>query len=205
MPLLPAPERAWPDGRSNFAITLGFNGAQSLRFAPVAKETRVAMKANWPHPSFYGGWLPGSRQMGADAFSAQWSMSYLGRDYPQVLVSIAEHNDAIDRSLFGVQLVQPVDTYVMAERITKYRADDAAYYHAVAEVMVPELRRRLLPTLSGEVRRRVDAQLSAETDSQVLRIVVHPKTGSRPYEMAPPRLQDELAQIGPRRWKLLDF
>lgn len=117
---LPAPDQAWVDGRSTFAIELGFNGAQSLQFAPVAKETRVAMHANWPHPSFYGGWLPGARQMSADAFSAQWSMSYLGRDYPQVLVAVAEYNDAIEKSLFGVQLVQPVDTYVMAERITKY-------------------------------------------------------------------------------------
>ena len=50
---------------------------------------------------------------------------------------------------------------------------------------------------------RIEEHLDAR--GQVLRIVVHPKNGSRPYEMAPPRLQDELAQIGPRRWKLLDF
>jgi 2-polyprenyl-6-methoxyphenol hydroxylase-like FAD-dependent oxidoreductase len=37
---------------------------------------------------------------------------------------------------------------------------------------LPELRRRLLPTLSGEVRRLVDAKLSDQTETQVLKIVV---------------------------------
>jgi 2-polyprenyl-6-methoxyphenol hydroxylase-like FAD-dependent oxidoreductase len=37
---------------------------------------------------------------------------------------------------------------------------------------LPELRRRLLPTLSGEVRRLVDAKLDEKTESQVLKIVV---------------------------------
>jgi 2-polyprenyl-6-methoxyphenol hydroxylase-like FAD-dependent oxidoreductase len=37
---------------------------------------------------------------------------------------------------------------------------------------LPELRRRLLPTLSEEVRRVVDAQLSEATETQVLKIIV---------------------------------
>jgi 2-polyprenyl-6-methoxyphenol hydroxylase-like FAD-dependent oxidoreductase len=37
---------------------------------------------------------------------------------------------------------------------------------------LPELRRRLLPTLSEEVRRVVDAQLGEDTESQVLKIIV---------------------------------
>jgi hypothetical protein len=37
---------------------------------------------------------------------------------------------------------------------------------------LPELRRRLLPTLGEEVRRVVDAQLSEDTESQVLKIIV---------------------------------
>jgi 2-polyprenyl-6-methoxyphenol hydroxylase-like FAD-dependent oxidoreductase len=37
---------------------------------------------------------------------------------------------------------------------------------------LPELRRRLLPTLRGEVRRLVEAQLSEQTETQVLKIIV---------------------------------
>lgn len=111
---------AFAGDTASFTMTLGFNGAQSLRFAPMAKETTVAMTADWPHPSYSGGWLPTRRSSEAGTFAAHWSTSYLGRDYPQTFSAVDEHNDSIERSLFGVDLLQPIDPYVMAERITKY-------------------------------------------------------------------------------------
>jgi len=70
-------------------------------------------------------------------------------------------------------------------------------------------RRRLTQPDDGRVRVREDELTRTEEHldarGRVLRIVVHPKNGAPAYEMAPPRPQDELAQIGPRRWKLLDF
>ncbi len=119
---LGAVDQAFNETVSEFTLSLGLNGAQSLQLAPVAKQTRIRMDADWAHPSFYGAWLPTERSISADTFSAQWSISYLGRDYPQLWQSTAAHSDAIERSMLGVSLLQPVDRYVMAERVTKYAA-----------------------------------------------------------------------------------
>ena len=74
----------------------------------------------------------------------------------------------------------------------------------------PELkRRRLPPSDSAKVRVsqddlvRVEEHLNAR--GHVVRIVVYPKDGSRPYEMDPPRLDAEKAEGGARRWRIGSF
>lgn len=111
-----------PDG-SSFSIQLSFNGAGALSFTPTAEQTDVTLAADWPHPSFQGGWLPAQREVRSDGFSAQWSVSYLGRDYPQHWTeqpTMATMAAALSKSQFGVTLMQPVDPYVTAERVLKY-------------------------------------------------------------------------------------
>lgn len=103
-----------------FSIALQFNGAEQLQFAPVAEQTSVSLDADWPHPSFQGGWLPASSDIRSDGFAAQWSVSYLGRDYPQQWTSANLYNATMAHALFGVDLATPVDAYRMAERVTKY-------------------------------------------------------------------------------------
>ena len=41
-----------------FDVDLVLNGSLSFNFAPVARETRVRLVSNWPHPSFNGAFLP---------------------------------------------------------------------------------------------------------------------------------------------------
>jgi inner membrane protein len=108
-----------PDG-SSFSIQLSFNGADALSFTPTAEQTEVTLAADWPHPSFQGGWLPTQREVRDDGFNAQWSVSYLGRDYPQHWTELANAAATLGKSRFGVTLAQPVDLYVMAERVLKY-------------------------------------------------------------------------------------
>lgn len=103
-----------------FAIALKFNGAEDLRFAPVAEQTTVRLHADWPHPSFQGDWLPTTSDVRDDGFAAQWSVSYLGRDYPQRWTTANLYNATMAHALFGVDLTTPVDAYRMAERVTKY-------------------------------------------------------------------------------------
>src|SRR6185295_13916086 len=45
---------------------------------------------------------------------------FLGRNYPQAWTSMAAMRDSIERSRFGVDLIDPVDQYRMAERSVKY-------------------------------------------------------------------------------------
>ncbi|AXQ28629.1 cell envelope integrity protein CreD [Solimonas sp. K1W22B-7] len=108
------------DGRAAFAIELAAKGAEQLSFAPAAEETTVSLSSAWPHPSFQGDWLPVRREVGSQGFSADWSVSYLGRDYPQSWRESAPVGEALEHSRFGVSLAVPVDPYMLAERISKY-------------------------------------------------------------------------------------
>jgi inner membrane protein len=114
---LPQPFSA--DGGA-FSIQLSFNGADALSFTPTAEQTDVSLAANWPHPSFQGAWLPAQHTLDADGFTAKWSVSYLGRDYPQRWSEAPDVAATLAKSQFGLSLAQPVDPYVMAQRVLKY-------------------------------------------------------------------------------------
>ncbi|HWY23419.1 MAG TPA: cell envelope integrity protein CreD, partial [Nevskia sp.] len=114
-----------------FSIRLSFNGADALSFTPTAEQTDVSLEANWPHPSFQGAWLPAQHQIGEQGFQAQWSVSYLGRDYPQRWNEAPNFAGALAKSQFGVNLSQPVDPYVMAERVLKYAVLSLLFTFAV--------------------------------------------------------------------------
>lgn len=109
-----------------FAFDLAVNGSEDLSFLPLAKETTVALKSNWPSPSFCGEFLPAKRTVRGTGFDALWNVSWFGRSYPQQWrTSEAKEQapaTALAASAFGVQLFQPVDSYQMTERSTKYAA-----------------------------------------------------------------------------------
>jgi inner membrane protein len=108
-----------PQG-SSFSIQLSFNGADALSFTPTAELTEVALSANWPNPNFQGSWLPSEHDVDAGGFRSHWSVSYLGRDYPQRWTEGASGAAALARSQFGVTLAQPADVYQTSERVLKY-------------------------------------------------------------------------------------
>jgi inner membrane protein len=103
-----------------FSFPLALNGSRSLSFAPFGRTTDVEIEANHPHPSFQGNWLPAERTVTDAAFAAKWSVPFLGRNYPQEWVAGASMREAIDGSRFGVEMIDPVDPYRMAERSVKY-------------------------------------------------------------------------------------
>ncbi|MDP9140481.1 MAG: cell envelope integrity protein CreD [Pseudomonadota bacterium] len=109
------------DGRSNFELNLKFNGSGSLHLAPTGRNSKATVQADWGDPSFQGAWLPTESQVQADRFSATWSISYLGRGYPQQWTSDGDLNvDVLNAQVFGVALLPAIDAYRMAERVTKY-------------------------------------------------------------------------------------
>ncbi|MBI4963137.1 MAG: cell envelope integrity protein CreD [Desulfomonile tiedjei] len=103
-----------------FSFTLNLNGSEKALFAPFGKETRVDLESNWSDPSFQGSWLPSQRTVNQQGFKANWTIPFLGRNYPQKWTSAEPMDKAITASLFGVSLISPVDHYRMAERSTKY-------------------------------------------------------------------------------------
>ncbi|MEQ1697939.1 MAG: cell envelope integrity protein CreD [Hyphomicrobiaceae bacterium] len=116
--VLPDPEKA--PAAFNFDIDLTFNGSVSLDFAPAARETRVSLTSNWPHPSFAGAFLPDDRQVSAKGFKATWKIPHLARSVPE---SWSLHETTIERLApyaFGVRMIAPVDFYSLINRATKY-------------------------------------------------------------------------------------
>lgn len=110
--------------RYAFAFDLAVNGNAALQFLPLGKQTKVALKSDWPAPKFTGAFLPEERTVSGTGFSALWNLSYFGRSYPQQWrqdeaerVASAE---SLQGSAFGVELFLPVDIYQKTERSTKY-------------------------------------------------------------------------------------
>lgn len=105
---------------SDFSIHLSFNGADAIAFSPTAEQTEIDLASGWPSPSFDGAWLPAQHSIDGDGFHARWSVSYLGRDYPQRWAESIDMSGALKKSQFGATLAQPVDPYTMALRVLKY-------------------------------------------------------------------------------------
>ena len=71
---------ALPDdlaGAFTVKVRLNLNGTESLGALPLAKETRMALRADWPHPSFEGLVLPVEREITPEGFTSQWRTNSL--------------------------------------------------------------------------------------------------------------------------------
>jgi inner membrane protein len=75
------------------------------------------MKSSWNNPSFEGAFLPLSREITEDGFTAQWKVNYFNRSYPQ---EWKEKTYDPFPSAFGVKLLVPVDEYQKTMRTSKY-------------------------------------------------------------------------------------
>jgi inner membrane protein len=106
--------------RAQFSFPLSLNGSLGVYLTPFAQNTIVEFQSNYGHPSFQGNWLPVERSVSDAAFRAKWSIPFLGRNYPQAWKAEVGMRKEIDGSRFGVELVNPVDHYRMAERSVKY-------------------------------------------------------------------------------------
>ncbi len=69
-----------------YAFDLRFTGSASLEMAPAGRQTEAALRGDWPHPGFYGAFLPEVRKVGPKGFSARWRVPHLARSVPQAWV-----------------------------------------------------------------------------------------------------------------------
>ena len=92
----------------------------SLEVAPVARETRMSMTSDWPHPSFSGAFLPTERSISKGGFTASWRVPHLARSVPQAWSLASAGIDRFRPYQFGVQLYKPVDFYDLVARAAKY-------------------------------------------------------------------------------------
>jgi inner membrane protein len=113
-----------------------FRGNSSLALDPRAGDTHWKVSSSWPHPSFGGSFLPGTRQIGGEGFSADYRIGNLalGRSLvsthdkgqsnlnadappPETRYASAVSNAS---NAAAISLIQPVDLYSRVDRATKY-------------------------------------------------------------------------------------
>jgi inner membrane protein len=108
-------------GSFNFSFSLELNGSIGAFFAPFGRDTEVQISSNWCSPSFQGTWLPTDRMVNQNGFEATWNIPFLSRNYPQKWQSWSSLEYAVSSSLFGVNMISPVDHYRMSQRSVKYQ------------------------------------------------------------------------------------
>ena len=101
-----------------FSLKLHLKGSEKLYFTPVGKTTSVHLASTWPNPSFEGSFLPVNSELANNkGFTADWKVLHLNRNYPQ---SWKDAKYDVAESGFGINLLQPVDSYSQTMRSVKY-------------------------------------------------------------------------------------
>jgi inner membrane protein len=103
-----------------FRLEFEIAGSESLRFLPLGSHTTVTAKVAWPHPDFDGAFLPVSRDIKPEGYSAKWEVLELNRAYPQFWRGTSVTESALLATAFGVQLFQPSNIYTQNYRAVRY-------------------------------------------------------------------------------------
>jgi len=103
---VPLAELNAPQARSvDFSFSLELGGSEALAIQPLGADLAVAMRADWPHPSFQGQFLPLRHEIGPGGFAATWKVSRYA---------------AQEREQLAVSFVEPAGLYQRLERASKY-------------------------------------------------------------------------------------
>lgn len=102
-----------------FRIDLELGGSEAFSLAPLGADTTVAMRANWPHPSFQGRFLPAGHEIRADGFTASWKVSRLAAQGAGEIANCPFPCNRMGEQI-SVSLIEPVGVYQQLERASKY-------------------------------------------------------------------------------------
>ena len=117
-----AADMASPDAKFEVTAKARFSGAQRLAMLAFGKATAFGVRGNTKgltiEPSFDGGFLPRTRKVSGEDFSAAWNVPFIARGVP------AEGGpDTLTRlgaTALGVSLVEPANPYQAAARSVNY-------------------------------------------------------------------------------------
>lgn len=103
-----------------FSMQITLAGTRSLSLLPTARQTTANLAATWPDPGFDGAFLPVSRKVDDQGFSAEWKVLDFNRRIPQHWREGNNESLQLAASGFGVSLLQPAATYQQNTRAGKY-------------------------------------------------------------------------------------
>jgi len=104
------------NGHLEFAIDMNLAGTEQLSVAPAGDSNHVELNSTWPSPLFAGQFLPRTRDVGANGFTAAWDVSSLATGTQMQMQS----RPAKQIDLMNVSLLTPIDPYKLSDRATKY-------------------------------------------------------------------------------------
>lgn len=101
-----------------FSLKLGLKGSQAIYFAPLGKTTDLVLTSDWNERSFGGNFVPDTSELLADGgYKAHWNIIHLNRNFPQSWIG---NKHSINNSVFGADLIIPVDNYQKSYRVARY-------------------------------------------------------------------------------------
>jgi inner membrane protein len=111
--------------RIPFRVALTLAGSSQLSFLPLARKADIDIRSTWPHPKFEGAPAPLEPAIGADGFSAHWSVLEINRNFGQSWTDDKLRADlpatlALSQSSVGVTFYEPVDIYQRSYRAVHY-------------------------------------------------------------------------------------
>lgn len=105
-------------GKFDVSAAMTFSGAQRLAVLAFAKTTTYSAKGDWADPSFDGGFLPVSRTVDNDGFSASWSVPFIARGVPAA--GAPETISRLGAASLGVSFIEVANPYQSVSRSLKY-------------------------------------------------------------------------------------
>lgn len=109
---------AKPDAKFKVTSALHFSGAQRIALLAYGKTTHLAVQGDWPSPGFDGGFLPVSRTVSGNGFTAEWFVPFIARG-----VRAEGQSDlitGIEATELGVSFIEVADPYQSVNRSLKY-------------------------------------------------------------------------------------
>jgi inner membrane protein len=109
---------AKPNAQFNVTSALRFSGAQRIALLAYGKTTHLALQGDWPSPGFDGGFLPASRTISNNGFTAEWSVPFIARGVRAE--GPADSINGLEETALGVSFIEMADPYQSVNRSLKY-------------------------------------------------------------------------------------
>lgn len=104
-----------------FHFDIKLQGSGNMSFVPLGSNTNIKLSSTWNSPSFNGSFIPDTREVTKEGFTAEWKVLQLNRNFPQSWVGSSE-GEKLAQAAFGVDLILPLDDYQKSMRSAKYAA-----------------------------------------------------------------------------------
>lgn len=107
-----------PGSTVRVTSSLHFSGAQRVAVLAYGKTTHLSAQGDWPSPGFDGGFLPVSRSITRNGYTAEWSIPFIARgvhaEGPTGSIG------GLEATALGISFIEVADPYQSVNRCLKY-------------------------------------------------------------------------------------